>query len=235
MISLSLLMNKDNRLTSVVLTDEAVEKAMLKNEDDLRLRPGKTPLIMRLGANETVMIFGPLISRRAVSMITSDNNYLKLLSRPYQQRIAFIPVSVALILAWLIMITALVFLLTTHAVPSFYSFVAMAAGVNLGFMTTKYIEDSQQQYELQIHNEQLSLSRFDSTKNTCTRQQISLRELISAEYFTPKDSSSLFLRGKNNDVEIPLWTFGPAGEDRIIDYIRAHGIKTIDMPSAVPN
>lgn len=166
-------------------------------------------------------------------MIVSDNDYIKLVSRPYHQRIALIPVSIALVLGWLIVIAALVLLFTLQAMPFYFLFIAMLGGTYLAFVTISYIKDSKQQYELQINGKQITLLAFDKDRNTRTRQQISLGELISAEYFTPRDTSSLFLHGKNNDVEIPLWTFGPQQEYIVIDYLKAHGVKTIDVPSTV--
>jgi hypothetical protein len=206
---------------------------MAKGEDASRLVALKAPPIVRLGPNEAIMVFGSAISRRVVSMISVGNENINLFSRPYQQRIAFVPISIALVFAWVVVITSLILLFNLKTLPLYCSFVVMAAGTYLTFFTGNYIEDSKQQYELQIDSKQISLSVYNQYKNTRIKQQISLGELISAEYFTTKDVSSLFLHGKNNDLEIPLWTFGPQAEHKVIDYIKAHGIETTYIPSPV--
>jgi hypothetical protein len=105
--------------------------------------------------------------------------------------------------------------------------------VYMVFLTYDLVKDSQQRYELLIDGDQISLSSYDKQQRSRINQQISLREVTSAEYYEPRDTSSLLLKGRSTTLEIPLWSFGPEAEKKIVLHVKKMGVQIVGIPNDV--
>ncbi|MBY0360187.1 MAG: hypothetical protein K2W82_19460 [Candidatus Obscuribacterales bacterium] len=162
---------------------------------------------------------------------------LRFFSRPYQQRIGLIPTTISIVLGWVI--TALGFISACYALQYYrltgalMMLAVFCLGFLMTFITHRFISEIQEEHELYINGNLLSLSRLNKDDSTHVKQELSLSEVSSAEYYPAADTSNMVLHGKTADLEIPLWSFGPKAEEKIVQYIKAHDVQVVDIPGSV--
>jgi hypothetical protein len=170
-------------------------------------------------------------------MATVLKQKLKFVSLPYRQRIGLIPMSVAIVLAWAATAFCFVFVAATiqyHVlVGSIALFLVCAFGLYLVFVTDVWTKASKHSYELTVDGDLIRLSTYDAQAKIRSIQEMSLRDVSSAEYYLPRDCSSLLLQGLGGSIELPLWAFGPDAEREIVAQVRARGAQIIGIPTDV--
>lgn len=170
-------------------------------------------------------------------MATLLQQKLKFVSLPYRQRIGLIPMSVAIVLAWAAIAFCFVFIAATiqyHVVVgSIALFLVCAFALYMAFVTDVWTKASKHSYELTVDGDLIRLSTYDTQARIRSIQEISLRDVASAEYFLPRDCCSLLLQGIAGSIEIPLWAFGPDAERQIVSQVRARGAQIIGIPTDV--
>lgn len=170
-------------------------------------------------------------------MATLTSQRMKFYSRPYGQRAAFNVTSLSIVLGWVI--TALSFIIAGYAMHTFYLqgivmiMAVCALSIFMFVVSYRFIQESKQKYELYVDGNLFVLSTEDKEDCTRTNQQIMLNDISSAEYYPARDTSKIVLHGKTHDMEIPLWSFGPQAEHKIVSYVQAHGINVVDVPGNV--
>lgn len=170
-------------------------------------------------------------------MVTLTQQPMRFFSRPYQQRIGLIPTTISIVLGWVII--ALGFISACYALQYYRltGALMMLTVFSLGFLMTyvthRLISESQEEHELYIDGNLVSLSRLNKDDRTRIKQEVSLSEVSSAEYYPAADTSNMVLHGKTTDLEIPLWSFGPKAEEKIVQYIKAHDVQVLDIPGNV--
>ncbi len=166
---------------------------------------------------------------------TIQKNKLRFVSRPYGKRIGLIPMALAILFSW--PIVAISYVIATSELGRYKVWGSVSLllvglfAVYILFLTLRLIKESRFQHELTIEGDHVSLIIFDQRDGAVRRQQVSLKDVISAEYFEPRDTSSLLLKGNGQALEIPLWSFGPESEKKIIDRVRAMGVKIVGIPN----
>lgn len=170
-------------------------------------------------------------------MTTVTSQKLRFFSRPYRRRIGLIPMTIAMVLAWTLV--AVYFVFATSVLQQFalwgslMLFTLLALGAWLIYISYCWVKDSQQQHELSIDGALVTLATYDAQTKKQAVRQISLDEVISAEYYEPKDTASLLLRSHRQSLDIPLWSFGPDVEKRVVEYVALRGIEIIGIPNDV--
>ena len=159
------------------------------------------------------------------------------LSRPYLRRIGLIPMSIFTALAWLLIpLTFALASLDVRYLILWGSIMWLAVAwlsMYIVLLTYRWIKDSQERHELVLDGDLISLTTVARKQMNGLTQQISLREVTFAEYYEPRDTANLLLRGRVSSLEIPLWSFGPEAEKKIVDYVRMNGIEVLGIPSSV--
>ena len=169
-------------------------------------------------------------------MNTTSPKRIRFVSRPCFRRIGLIPMTVAIVLACTLV--ALDILRSTLFLDysKLWSFISVFPVLGLAacavILTLRFIQEGKQ-HELQIDGDSIILSTFDERQGTKDKEQISLKEVFSAEYFVPLDTSSLLLNGSSNSLEIPLWSFGPDAEREIVGQIQARGVQILGIPTDI--
>lgn len=162
---------------------------------------------------------------------------MKFLSRPVGRRAGLVPMSIAIALAW--SFTMVAFLISIAYVRQFAIWgslsllVVFAFSIYMTFVTYAWVNENRRRNELLVDGDNFSLSSYDQQKMTRINQQISLRDVREAEYYEPRDSTSLLLRGRAMCLEIPLWAFGPNAERKIVGLVRSAGVKVIGIPDEI--
>lgn len=170
-------------------------------------------------------------------MATITERRLKFISRPHERRVGLIPLTVALLLAWIIAgfgIVSAAYAIKASAVWGILSLgIVVALMSYIVFITFQMFAGGKESYELTIDGDFISLTTLDELKRAKNIQQISLDDIELAEYYEPRDTCNLLLRGRAREVEIPLWSFGPEAETKIVNYIRNRGVKIIGIPNDI--
>lgn len=65
------------------------------------------------------------------------------------------------------------------------------------------------------------------------KQAISLGDVKSAEHYVAQDSASLFLRGRKNSLDIPLWAFSPDAAREIATHVKSRGVNLLSIPGGI--
>lgn len=170
-----------------------------------------------------------------MSTIIKQNK--KFHSRAYHHRPALIPVTIVILAGWII--DALAFAVavsSVHYSPFWGSLMlvaVVASAAYLVFMTYRWVTDGQKVHEITIEGDLITLTSFDSFKRTTASQRMLLGDVRSAEYYEPRDVSNLMLRSRNDSMEIPLWSFDPMDQHRIIDRVRGAGIQLIGIRNEI--
>jgi len=170
-----------------------------------------------------------------VSIITPHK--LKFHSRAYEKRIGLGPMRIAIALAWVIVVGT--FLVAIVAVKSSQLWGSLALlsvfsfGAYMLFLSNVWLKGSNEQYELSIDDDHLDLSTYNEQNQTSTIQQIELSEVTTAEYYQPRDTCNLLLNSEKCSLEIPLWSFGPIAERKIVDYVRSKGVQVTGIPNDI--
>jgi hypothetical protein len=143
---------------------------------------------------------------------------------------------VAIVLAWMLVPLSLWISIGLTKVSVVWSslgiLVAIAFAAYLLFVTKRWERDSQMCFEVELGGKVIKLISYDELEKRRVTQNISLNDVLTAEYFEPRDTACLVLLDRDkNTVEIPLWPFGPEAERQIVDYVRACGIKLIGNPN----
>lgn len=84
--------------------------------------------------------------------------------------------------------------------------------------------------ELILEDETITLSSFAQNNKIESTQIISLDEIRVAEYYPSDDSGSILLRSSATDLDIPICLFGRECESQLIDFLRANGIRVVEIP-----
>lgn len=170
-------------------------------------------------------------------MATQTVQKMRFLSRPYHGSFAGVPMQTAIAMVWGLVIVGLAvagFTMYHNMIAgAMIMLVAVAFGAYIFAMTQLRARENRQKVELKIDNNTLSLSIFDPAEEFSTNQTIDLKDVTIAEYYPGKDAGSLTLRGHQHNLDIPLWTFGPQVEKKIIAYMRAHNVRLITIPDNI--
>jgi hypothetical protein len=161
---------------------------------------------------------------------------LRFISRPFDRRVALIPLSIAMVIAWaMVPISFWISVAIIFSSPwGFLSALVVAAFAGyLTFLTLGWIRDSQMSFELFIDGDLFKLSSYDQGLKRRVDRSISLRDVETAEYYEPRDVASLLLCGHNKSLAIPLWSFGPEVETTVINYVKDNGVKVVGIPNPV--
>lgn len=159
---------------------------------------------------------------------------MKFYSRPSQRRIALVPMSFMMVFAWVLL--AVDFGAAIFAVRHFDFLGALmllavfGLAVYLVLLTRRWVKSGSLKHELTIDGKNVRLNTFDPATQKSTNREMSLKDVIEAEYYEPKDTSILLLRSRSRIMDIPLWSFGPAAERKIVDYVQSCGIKIVGIP-----
>lgn len=170
-------------------------------------------------------------------MSISTRETLSFVSRPYETRVAILPLGIGMIFAWFVDLLALAIAYWSLQSHVIYGAILMAVACSfatyLSFATYRWFVESRQYYELHLSENIVNFSTFNSYQRTRTIQQFSLTEVTSAEYYPAQDTSTLILLSRGRYMEIPLWAFGPEQEKTIINHLKASGINIVSIPGNV--
>jgi len=170
-------------------------------------------------------------------MATAIQNKMRFVSRPYQKKMGLIATAVAVLFSWPIVAISYVIASSELGRYKIWGPISLllvgAFATYILILTYRLIRESRCQYELTIEGDRVSLTTIDQQDGSANRQQVSLSKVISAEYFEPRDSSSLLLKGDGTALEIPLWSFGPESESKIVAYVRALGVNIVGIPNDI--
>jgi hypothetical protein len=170
-----------------------------------------------------------------MSILTRER--LNFVSRPYEKRVAFLPMGIAMLAAWCVDLLALAVAavgLHNHAAHAGALMVlACSLATYLIFATYRWFIESKQYYELHLSENSISLSTFNSYQQTRTIEQLPLTGVTSAEYYPAEDTSTIILLGQGKQMEIPLWSFGAENERTIINFLKSSGINIVSIPGNV--
>lgn len=103
----------------------------------------------------------------------------------------------------------------------------------LFFVSYQRIKDAFDIYELELGGDQVKLSLFNRAGEWKKKQSFYLKDIRRAEYYQTRDTASIVLRTLTEDMDIPLWSFGPNAERQIVEYVHSRGIKTVGIPNDV--
>ncbi len=150
------------------------------------------------------------------------------------KRVGFIATSCALMIVW----TAITINLSVAAYGIYFGaswgvlnlLLTLAVAVGMYGVTEKWMRENRQKYYLTIEGDTLSLSSFDSVEMRMSNQKICLSDVTEAEYYKPRETSSLLLSGPSKLLDIPLWSFCLDDELAIVGYIRRQGVPLTGLP-----
>ncbi len=164
-------------------------------------------------------------------MVTITRQKLKLISLPYERRPALVPMRIAVALAWILVFLTIPVSISMIRVSPLWGWFSLMVVLGFAayafFVTYKWAKDSDMRFELSIDGGLLRLSSYDKHNRTRVKDEISLGQVKTAEYFEPQDTASLLLRGDEKSLEIPLWSFGPDATQKLVDYVREAGIRIV--------
>lgn len=170
-------------------------------------------------------------------MAIRTHERLKFSSRPYHRRVALLPTSLSLAVAWLFLASWLTLAFYMMPIIPLWSCMAMltvaALSPFLFVFSYQRIKDAFDTYELELGGEQVKLSLFNRAGELKKKQTFYLKEIRRAEYYQTRDTASIVLRTVTDDMDIPLWSFGPDAERQIVEFVRTRGIKTVGIPNDV--
>ena len=169
-------------------------------------------------------------------MTTMTAQKLRFISRPFDRRVALIPQSIAIFIAWAIVpISFWISVAAIFTSPWGLSTALVASAFTgyLTYLTLGWIRDSRMSFELFIDGDLFKLSSYDQARKRRVDRSISLRDVQMAEYYEPRDVASLLLCGHDKNLAIPLWSFGPDVENRVVNYVKESGVKVIGIPNPV--
>lgn len=162
-------------------------------------------------------------------MATFPQQKLEFLSRPYERRVALIPMTIGIMLAWFVLacFIGICVILVRHAMFAGWITIAITAALiaYLIYLTRQWMTDGDYSYQLVIEGNRITLSSVNFKQSKIKSQEMLLSDINSAEYYEPRDVASLLLRADHDEIEIPLWSFGPDVEKRIIDFMKSKGVK----------
>jgi hypothetical protein len=159
---------------------------------------------------------------------------LQFLSRPYERRIGLIPMSVFLGLGWTLSVASILvaswFFRYYALYSSIWIFAACGLAVYFALVTGRWIKDSRMHHELTLDQNRIRLVSRDARTNQQFVQSLDQNAVKSAEYYRAQDAGSILLNGRNEDLDIPLWSFGPGAEQKIVTWLREHDIPITTVP-----
>lgn len=158
----------------------------------------------------------------------------RFVSRLGNKRVGNLALSVALFIVW----SAITINLAISAYGVFYgaswgfvnSLLTVMVAAGMYQVTARWVREKKQKYYLVIEGDILSLFAFDSTSMTMSNQKISLQDVTEAEYYKPRETSSLILSTPDKLLDIPLWSFRLEDELAIVNHIRRQGVPLIALP-----
>lgn len=158
----------------------------------------------------------------------------RFVSRLGNKRVGNLAISIALLIVW----SAITINLAVSAYGVFYGaswgfvnlLLTLLVAAGMYQVTTRWVRENRQKYYLLIEGDTLSLFSFDATSMTMTNQKISLHDVTEAEYYKPRETSSLILSGPNKLLDIPLWSFRLDDELAIVNHVRHQGVPLVALP-----
>lgn len=154
---------------------------------------------------------------------------MKFLSSCDDCRPKFGPALISLLLAWVLL--ALEFIVISWAIVNapllgwtcFFTVAALTLYVC--YSAYRWLYSCGHNYEIWCEGNTIALSSLDGLAKKGTTNIISLTDVNNAEYHPAPMTSYLSLRSGRRNVHLPLWAFGSAERQKIIDYIREHGVR----------
>lgn len=170
-------------------------------------------------------------------MPTLPKRKMRFVSHPYDETIEYVPMTVAVILGWSLVVLGFVaacFLIQySRLYGSLMLFSVFALCTYLCYATCALRRERAQRAELIIENGFLVLSTFDGESGRRVFRKMDLSDVRMAEYHPSGHSATVTLRGEPYDMDIPLWAFGADAEHKIIDYLRDHDVEVESAPLKV--
>lgn len=159
---------------------------------------------------------------------------LRCVSRPYWRRVAFLPLNLAVIFLWTVVLAGVALAVSAlsraHWQVVLLLLGALIFAAYLALFSWRWMQDSKLEYEFSAEGDMLCLSSYNHRTKNARVQCLSLAEVITAEFFEPCDSTSLLLRGRTSSLDVPLWSFEPEAAQAIMEYVRDRGIKMVNIP-----
>lgn len=168
-------------------------------------------------------------------MALATSSKMKFVSKPYGARRGLLPMVIAMVGGWTLLTISLAAAGSVLEYDRFFGsmvyLISCGFGLFLLAFTFKWIKDGRERHELFVDGDVVALFTFDPDRGVTSREEMDLKNVTVAEYFTPGDEASMLLKGSNSEMEIPLWSFGARAEEKFVNYLKLRKVNILGVPN----